>query len=92
MKREALQTDSLEMFCALELDRLHQHGEELYKTFQLLRPETQIILLSSKMRDQELKAIERIAREPVRILEKKMEKKKNRNFCSSFPFLESTPP
>jgi len=75
INRRALKTDNVKIFCLDEADEMLSQGfrDQIYDIFQLLPPQTQVVLLSATMPEEVLQVTEKFMRDPVRILVKKEE-------------------
>jgi len=75
INRRALRTDHLKMFCMDEADEMLSRGfkDQMYEVFQLLPPDTQVVLLSATMPADVLEVTKKFMRDPVRILVKRDE-------------------
>jgi len=75
INRRALRTDHIRMFCLDEADEMLSRGftEQIYEVFQLLPPETQVVLLSATMPADVLEVSKKFMRDPVKILVKRDE-------------------
>ncbi|KAI8808358.1 P-loop containing nucleoside triphosphate hydrolase protein [Cladochytrium replicatum] len=75
INRRALRADSIQMFVLDEADEMLSRGfsEQIYNVFQLLPPQTQVVLLSATMPAEVLEVTKRFMRDPIRILVKRDE-------------------
>jgi translation initiation factor 4A len=75
INRRALKTDHIKMFVLDEADEMLSRGfkEQIYDVFQLLPPNTQVVLLSATMPPDVLEVTTKFMREPIRILVKRAE-------------------
>jgi len=75
INRRALKTDNIKMFVLDEADEMLSRGfkEQIYDVFQLLPPNTQVVLLSATMPPDVLEVTTKFMRDPIRILVKRDE-------------------
>ncbi|KZP03836.1 P-loop containing nucleoside triphosphate hydrolase protein [Athelia psychrophila] len=75
INRRALRTDFIKIFCLDEADEMLSNGikDSIYKVFQLLPQDTQVVLHSANMSTEVLGVIKKFMRDPVRILVKRDE-------------------
>jgi len=75
INRRALKTDHIKMFVLDEADEMLSRGfkEQIYDVFQLLPPNTQVVLLSATMPPDVLEVTTKFMRDPIRILVKRAE-------------------
>ncbi|KAL1917443.1 uncharacterized protein VTP21DRAFT_3836 [Calcarisporiella thermophila] len=75
INRRALKTDHIKMFVLDEADEMLSRGfkEQIYDVFQLLPPNTQVVLLSATMPQDVLEVTTKFMRDPIRILVKRDE-------------------
>ncbi|RUS12659.1 P-loop containing nucleoside triphosphate hydrolase protein, partial [Jimgerdemannia flammicorona] len=75
INRRALKTDHIKMFVLDEADEMLSRGfkEQIYDVFQLLPPNTQVVLLSATMPPDVLEVTTKFMRDPIRILVKRDE-------------------
>jgi translation initiation factor 4A len=75
IKRQALRSETIKIFCLDEADEMLSRGfkDQIYEVFQLLPPETQVVLLSATMPAEVLEVTKKFMRDPVRILVKRDE-------------------
>ncbi|KAH8916639.1 DEAD-domain-containing protein [Atractiella rhizophila] len=73
--RRALKTDHIKIFCLDEADEMLSRGfrDQIYDVFQLLPPQTQVVLLSATMPQDVIEVTTKFMRDPVRILVKRQE-------------------
>ena len=72
IKRSALRTDTIKLFCLDEADEILSQGfkDQTYEVFQSLPGDTQVVLLSATMPAEVLEVTKKFMRDPVRILVK----------------------
>ena len=72
IKRSALRTDAIKLFCLDEADEMLSSGfkDQIYEVFQSLPQDTQVVLFSAAMPAEVLEVTKKIMRDPVRILVK----------------------
>jgi len=75
INRRALDADHIKMFVLDEADEMLSRGfkEQIYEVFQLLPPQTQVVLLSATMPPDVLEVTKNFMRDPIRILVKRDE-------------------
>jgi len=75
INRRALNADNIKMFVLDEADEMLSRGfkEQIYEVFQLLPPQTQVVLLSATMPPDVLEVTKNFMRDPIRILVKRDE-------------------
>jgi len=75
IKRNALRTDNIKLFCLDEADEILSQGfkDQTYEIFQNLPGDTQVVLLSATMPVEVLEVTKKFMRDPVRILVKRDE-------------------
>jgi translation initiation factor 4A len=75
INRRAFRTDKMKMFVLDEADEMLSRGfkQQIYDVFQLLPPQTQVVLLSATMPQDVLEVTTKFMRDPVRILVKRDE-------------------
>jgi len=75
INRRSLKTDHIKIFCLDEADEMLSAGfrDQIYDIFQLLPPQTQVVLLSATMPQEVLEVTSKFMRDPIRILVKKEE-------------------
>src|SRR5687768_16583388 len=73
--RRALRVDDMKMFVLDEADEMLSRGfkDQIYDVFQLLPPQTQVVLLSATMPQDVLEVTTKFMRDPIRILVKRDE-------------------
>ncbi|KAG4106112.1 DEAD-domain-containing protein [Neocallimastix lanati (nom. inval.)] len=75
INRRALNTENIKMFVLDEADEMLSRGfkDQIYEVFQLLPPQTQVVLLSATMPPDVLEVTKNFMRDPIRILVKRDE-------------------
>jgi len=75
INRRALNTEHIKMFVLDEADEMLSRGfkDQIYEVFQLLPPQTQVVLLSATMPPDVLEVTKNFMRDPIRILVKRDE-------------------
>jgi translation initiation factor 4A len=75
INRRALNTENIKMFVLDEADEMLSRGfkDQNYEVFQLLPPQTQVVLLSATMPPDVLEVTKNFMRDPIRILVKRDE-------------------
>lgn len=75
INRRALNTEQIKMFVLDEADEMLSRGfkDQIYEVFQLLPPQTQVVLLSATMPPDVLEVTKNFMRDPIRILVKRDE-------------------
>jgi len=75
INRRALNTENIKMFVLDEADEMLSRGfkDQIYEVFQLLPPQSQVVLLSATMPPDVLEVTKNFMRDPIRILVKRDE-------------------